>query len=43
VEAALKKLDVFIVQDIFLTQTAKNATIVLPGTSFAERGHLQQH
>ena len=37
VEAALKKLDVFIVQDIFLTQTAKNATIVLPGTSFAEK------
>ena len=37
VEAALKKLDVFIVQDIFLTQTAKNATLVLPGTSFAEK------
>jgi formate dehydrogenase alpha subunit len=37
VEAALKHLDVFIVQDIFLTQTAKNATIVLPGTSFAEK------
>jgi len=37
VEAALKHLDVFIVQDIFLTQTAQNATIVLPGTSFAEK------
>jgi formate dehydrogenase major subunit len=37
VEAALKHLDVFIVQDIFLTQTAKKATIVLPGTSFAEK------
>jgi predicted molibdopterin-dependent oxidoreductase YjgC len=37
VESALKKLDVFIVQDIFLTQTAKNATLVLPGTSFAEK------
>ncbi len=37
VEAALKHLDVFIVQDIFLTQTAKQATIVLPGTSFAEK------
>jgi formate dehydrogenase alpha subunit len=37
VEAALKKLDIFIVQDIFLTQTAKNATLVLPGTSFAEK------
>jgi len=37
VEAALKKLDVFIVQDIFLTQSAKNATLVLPGTSFAEK------
>ena len=37
VESALKKLDVFIVQDIFLTQTAKHATLVLPGTSFAEK------
>jgi formate dehydrogenase alpha subunit len=37
VEAALKKLDIFIVQDIFLTQTAKLADIVLPGTSFAEK------
>jgi len=37
VEAALKKLEVFIVQDIFLTQTAKEATLVLPGTSFAEK------
>ena len=37
VEAALKKLDIFIVQDIFLTQTAKKATLVLPGTSFAEK------
>ncbi len=37
VEAALKKLDVCIVQDIFLTQTAKLAQIVLPGTSFAEK------
>jgi formate dehydrogenase alpha subunit len=37
VEAALKKLDTFIVQDIFLTETAKHATVVLPGTSFAEK------
>jgi formate dehydrogenase alpha subunit len=37
VEAALKHLDVFIVQDIFLTHTAKQATVVLPGTSFAEK------
>jgi formate dehydrogenase alpha subunit len=37
VEAALKKLEVFIVQDVFLTQTAKLASIVLPGTSFAEK------
>jgi formate dehydrogenase major subunit len=37
VEAALKKLEVLIVQDIFLTQTAKHAGIVLPGTSFAEK------
>jgi formate dehydrogenase alpha subunit len=37
VEAALKKLDMFIVQDVFLTQTARLATVVLPGVSFAEK------
>ncbi len=37
VEAALQKLETFVVQDIFLTQTAKLADIVLPGTSFAEK------
>ena len=37
VEAALNKLEVFIVQDVFPTQTAKLAQIVLPGTSFAEK------
>ncbi len=37
VEAALKKLECFIVQDVFLTQTAKLAQVVLPGTSFAEK------
>ena len=37
VEEALKKLDLLIVQDIFLTPTAKMAHIILPGTSFAEK------
>ncbi len=37
VENALKKLDLLMVQDIFLTPTAKMAHIVLPGTSFAEK------
>ena len=37
VEAALKKLEVFICQDVFLTQTAQLAQVVLPGTSFAEK------
>jgi formate dehydrogenase alpha subunit len=37
VEDALKKLDFLVVQDIFLTPTAKLAHIVLPGTSFAEK------
>ncbi len=37
VEAALKHLDIFIVQDIFLTQTAKMADVVLAGASFAEK------
>jgi len=37
VEAALQKLEVFIAQDIFLSQTAKLAQVVLPGVSFAEK------
>ncbi|MFH1639263.1 MAG: formate dehydrogenase subunit alpha [Chloroflexota bacterium] len=34
---ALSRLDFFVVQDIFLTETAKLAHVVLPGTSFAEK------
>ncbi|MFC1898722.1 formate dehydrogenase subunit alpha [Chloroflexota bacterium] len=34
---ALKKLDFFVVQDIFLSETAELADVVLPGTSFAEK------
>jgi len=34
---ALEKLDLLIVQDIFLTPTAKLAHVVLPGVSFAEK------
>jgi formate dehydrogenase alpha subunit len=37
VQAALQKLEVFITQDIFLSQTAKLAQVVLPGVSFAEK------
>ena len=37
VEDALKKLDFLVVQDIFLTETAELADVILPGTSFAER------
>jgi formate dehydrogenase alpha subunit len=37
VAAALQKLEVFIAQDIFLSQTAKLAQVVLPGVSFAEK------
>jgi formate dehydrogenase alpha subunit len=37
VQDALKKLDLLVVQDIFLTPTAKLAHVVLPGTSFAEK------
>jgi formate dehydrogenase alpha subunit len=36
-EAALKKLEVLVVQDIFPTQTAQLAQVVLPGASFAEK------
>jgi formate dehydrogenase alpha subunit len=37
VEQALRKVDLLVVQDIFLTETAKLAHVVLPGASFAEK------
>ena len=37
VEKALKAAELLVVQDIFLTPTAKLAHVVLPGTSFAEK------
>lgn len=37
VEAGLKKAEFLVVQDIFLTQTAELAHVVLPGASFAEK------
>lgn len=37
VNKALKKAELLIVQDIFLTETAKLAHVVLPGTCFAEK------
>jgi len=37
VEAALGKLKLLIVQDIFMSETAKLAHVVLPATSFAEK------
>ena len=37
VQEALSKLEFFIVQDIFLTETAELADVVLPATSFAEK------
>ena len=33
----LEKLDALIVQDLFLTETAKRATVVLPGLSYGEK------
>ena len=36
VEQALKSLDFLVVQDIFLTETAQRADVVLPAASFAE-------
>jgi predicted molibdopterin-dependent oxidoreductase YjgC len=36
-QAALSKLEFLVVQDIFLSETAKLAHVVLPGTSFAEK------
>jgi len=40
VEHALKKLGLLIVQDIFLTETAQLAHVVLPAASFAEKDGL---
>ena len=37
VEDALKKLDFLVVQDIFLTETARLADVVLPAATFAEK------
>jgi formate dehydrogenase alpha subunit len=37
VEEGLKKLDFLVVQDIFLTETAKFADVVLPAACFAEK------
>lgn len=37
VKEELKKLDLLIVQDIFLTETAQIADVVLPSASFAEK------
>ena len=36
-EAAIAKLDFFVVQDIFLTETARLADVVLPAVTFAEK------
>ncbi len=38
VEEGLKALEFLVVQDIFMTETAKLADVVLPAASFAERG-----
>jgi len=37
IEHCVKSLDFFVVQDIFLTETAQMADVVLPGISFAEK------
>jgi len=37
VEKALKNLDFLIVQDIFLTETARSADVILPAACFAEK------
>jgi len=40
---AFKKLDLLVVVDIFMTETAKLADIVLPGTTFLEREDLRAY
>jgi len=41
VRQAFEKLDLLVVMDIFMTDTAKMADIVLPGTTFLERQDLR--
>ena len=44
VEDSLKHLDLLVVQDLFLTETARKADVVLPGRCFAEKdGTFSQH
>ncbi|MFC1979998.1 molybdopterin-dependent oxidoreductase [Chloroflexota bacterium] len=38
---AFKKLDLLVVIDIFMTETAKLADVILPGTSFLERQDIR--
>ena len=40
VEKALKSLDLFVVRDLFMTDTAKLADYVLPAASFLERSEV---
>ena len=40
VERALKSLDLFVVRDLFMTDTARLADYVLPAASFLERSEL---
>ena len=37
IEKALESLDFFVVQDLFMTKTAKYADVILPGISYAEK------
>jgi formate dehydrogenase major subunit len=37
VVAALSRLDLFVVQELFMTETAKLATVILPASSFLEK------
>ena len=44
VRKALAALEFLVVQDIFLTETAEFADVVLPATSFMEKdGHVHEH
>ena len=40
---ARSKLDLFVIMDIFMTDSAKMADIVLPGTSFLERDRIKDY
>ena len=37
---AMESLELLVVQELFMTETAMRATVILPGASFLEKGNI---